>query len=295
MTEPDPSIETRAQAEILARELAMQPLHSPEFRRQVAAVQALGEGAQRRAARASIALPTSDLPEWPQHLAQLRALLGQLQPKQPSLWARLRGHPPQPPTLALYTESVAGAEPLLARLYRAGDDLRRQEVMLAAEIRRLEGSQGELAGALALADELERVLRASLPDLEARQPLHAAAVREEVLFVVASRRTDLSTALAVAAQGRLAMDAARQQAAELRTRLEYTAAETVTALKLARQAVNAASLREQAATAGTKLAEAERDLAAAATPEDLSKALARALAALDDLQRAETEAREQLR
>lgn len=293
MTQPNPpasacaQAQARAQAEAWMHDLAVQPLHSPEFRRQVASLQALGEGAQRRAARASAGTPWAGPTEWLQDLQQLSGLLRQLQPQTPTLWGRLRGKTVQPPTPTAYAQAVSQAEPLLARLYRAGDDLRRQEVHLAAEIQHLQSCTAELADARLLADELELVLHASLPDLTARQPLHAAAVQEEVLVVVAGRRHDLSTALAVAVQGSLALDVARQQSAALREQLERATEEVVSALRLARRATEAAALREQAIQANTKLMQAQHVLASEATPEQLSAALAQALAALDELARLE--------
>ena len=290
--DPETTERLRTQARQLVAELVQHGPHSPEFRRQAAAVQALGSAAQARAAR-SVPAPPAHTAEWPGALAELRGLIGALIPPKPSWWARLRRREPPALSPERYAALTAQAGPLVEQLYRQQDTLRRQQLSLSHEVLELEGRLRELEQALTLAAELDRLLTASLPELEHRQPLHAAAVREEVLFVVRGRQTDLTAALATAVQARLALDLTRQQAAELEQGLERAAAGTVTALKLAQQAARAAALRQQAAAAGARLAQAEQDLAQADTPAELDSALAQALAALEDLQRAERLAREQ--
>ena len=280
--------QVRAQARRLATELALHPHHSPEFRRVVAAVQAIGAHAQQQAAQGGrAALPAT---VEPQVLAELRRLVGRLQPARPGLLARLRGRWPTAPTPEEHAQLAAQSAPLLESLYRSQDNLRRQQAALAGELRRLESSQATLEQALALAAELDHLLSASLPDLEARQPLHAAVVRDEALYAVRGRHTDLHTALATTAQARLALDLARQQAAGLDEQLERAAAGVVTALKLARRASQAAALRAQATQASEQLHTAQQQLAAAPGPDELNTALAQAYAALDHLEQLENRA-----
>ncbi|GHG06994.1 hypothetical protein GCM10017783_19460 [Deinococcus piscis] len=287
---PEEQAQLRAQAQRLATDLALLPHHSPEFRRQVAAVQALGGRAQAQAARLGRALPTAGSNHAPP-LSELRQLMARLQPAQPGLLARLLGRRPTALTSQEYAQVAAQSTPLLEGLYRSQDALRRQQAALSEEQQQLAGSQAELERALALTTEVEHLLSASLPDLEARQPLHAAAVQSEVLYLVRERRTDLNTALATTAQAQLALEVARRQAAELDTQLERSAAGVVLALKLARRAVQAAELRSAAAQASEQLQGAQQRMEGAASLDDLNAALAQAYASLDDLERLEGQAR----
>ncbi|WP_261663642.1 toxic anion resistance protein [Deinococcus sp. Marseille-Q6407] len=282
----------RQQAQALVAELAQSPQHSPEFRRLVASLQALGQTAQIRAARAGrSALPPVAAGQ-AQALAELRQLVAQLQPPRRGPLARLLGRRPAlGPTPEAYAEVAARSGPLLEQLYRSQDELRRQQATLGGELDRLAAGQAELERALALATELDQLLSASLPELEARQPLHAAAVRDEALYAVRGQRTDLSTALATAAQARLALDLTRQQAAGLDEQLGRAAAGVVTALKLARRASQAAAQRAAAAEAGEQLKGAQQRLETAASLDDLNAALRQAYAALDDLEQLDHEAR----
>ncbi|MDO4262702.1 MAG: toxic anion resistance protein [Deinococcus sp.] len=288
--DPETHGRLQAQAADMAAELIRHPHHSPEFRRQVAAVQAVGQQAQRRAAGLGRALSAPQT-DHAQLLGELRQLLAGVQPAQPGLLARLLGRRPAAPTPQDYAQAAARSGPLLEQLYRTQDDLRRQQVALHAELRRLEDSQAELHRALTLTGELDRVLGARLPELEARQPLHAAVVREEALYSVRGRHTDLTVALAATAQARLALELARGQAAELEAQLERTTAGVVTALKLARSAAQAAHLRTAAAQAERQLRGAQQDMAQAVSPEELNAALAQAYAALDELGRLERQTR----
>lgn len=283
----------RSVARRVAAELLRWPHHSPEFRRQVAAVQALGQQAQIQAAGPlDSALAAAADPAPP--LSELRLLVARLQPARPGPLARLLGRRPAAPTPQEYAEVAAQSTPLLERLYRSQDVLRRQQVTLSSEQRRLEGTRAGLERALTLAAELELLLTASLPELRVRQPLHAAAVQSEVLDILQERRTDLSAALASAAQSQLALELARTQAAELDAQLERSAAGIVLALKLARSASQAAELRSGAAGASTQVQEAQRRMEGAASLDQLNTALAQAYAALDDLERIERQARSAL-
>lgn len=285
----DPAAQARAEAWV--RGLALSAHHSPEFRKSIAAVQALGSHAQQRSTQVGRSLLDRPAPPLTAELTALRQILAPLLPTPPNWWQRL-WKPPASPELTpqLYIELTAQVRPSLEGLYRSQDELRRQQAALSSELKVLDGVATELEQAAELAAELDRLLEASLPELERRQPLHAAAVRDEALLAVRSRRQDLTEALTTTAQARLALTLAHEQAGQLQQQVGRTAEGVVTALTLARKASRAAELRARAAQAGEQLAQAQEDLQGAQGPEDLNAALHQAFAALDDLERLEAQA-----
>ncbi len=253
----------RELAEALARELLMYPPHSPEFCGAVSRVQVAGRAAQLRLGASPVQPDLGQMvpADLVQALEELRGLLTALEPVRPGWWGAWRGEALQGPSAAVAAGAAAQAGALLHRVYAGQDALGRSRLMLRREALRLDGQRGELESALAFVAELERLLQASLPVLEARQPLHAAALQQEALLVLRGRRRDLSESLAVAAQARLALEVLYAEAAALEE-----------ALGGAAEAARAAVLLSQAAAAG------------GVPVEQLLAALKEARAALDRLQ-----------
>ncbi|MFX9077378.1 toxic anion resistance protein, partial [Acinetobacter baumannii] len=80
---------------------------------------------------------------------------------------------------------------------------------------------------------LDRKLEAKAAELDATDPARAKVVREDVLFYVRQKTTDLLTQMAVNIQGYLALDLIRKTNLELVKGVQRATTTTISALRTA--------------------------------------------------------------
>jgi uncharacterized protein YaaN involved in tellurite resistance len=122
---------------------------------------------------------------------------------------------------------------ILNRLASGKDELLKDNAAIDVERRSLWTAMGRLEQMIHLAKELDRSLEAKAQELELSDPAKAKAIRENALFYVRQRTTDLLTQMAVSVQGYLALDLVKKNNIELIKGVDRASTTTVAALRTA--------------------------------------------------------------
>lgn len=174
-----------------------------------------------------------------QGLTDLRRTVEDLDPSQPSASKRLFGLLPAAAGKKLqnYMERYASAQDhlnaILETLYRSQDELRKDNAAIETEKVALWEAMQKLRQYAYVGQAVDDALTQRLSMLELKDPEKARMVREELLFGVRQRVTDLLTQLAVSVQGYLALDLVRKNNLELIKGVDRATTTTVSALRTA--------------------------------------------------------------
>lgn len=204
---------------------------------------------------------------------------------------------------------------IVAALHRGHDRLLRDCASIDQVLEDLQGSMQELQSNIELATLVDEEMTRSIEALERTDPERAKLAREEILFVIRQRRTDLNTQLAVTMQGSLALEVVRRNNRELISGVHRATTTTMSALQtsvMVAQALDSQkgvldqtrALSETTSRMIQRTSEQLRtqtaeihDQATRATidPEVIGKALQDVRATLDEMSRVRGEASERLR
>lgn len=132
-----------------------------------------------------------------------------------------------------YQSSQAHLNAILNTLYRGQDELKKDNASIEQEKVNLWALMQKLRGYVEMARAIDENLTNRLPEIEARDPELARVVKEELLFAVRQRTTDLLTQLAVSVQGYMALDLVRRNNLELIKGVDRATTTTVSALRTA--------------------------------------------------------------
>ncbi|MEW6422048.1 MAG: toxic anion resistance protein [Deinococcota bacterium] len=246
------SPEDRARLDTLARAFVEDVLnagtHSPEFKRKLAAVHDLGVPEQRAAAQVSSrmlerplrATKAGALAEGSDILKGLTDLRRTVEDLDPSRAPTMRGFLGKLPggrraqnVMDRYQSAQSHLNAILETLYRSQDELRRDNASIETEKVHLWETMQKLRQYAHVGKAVDDALTQRLATLEQSDPEKARVVREELLFAVRQRVTDLLTQLAVSIQGYLALDLVRRNNLELIKGVDRATTTTVSALRTA--------------------------------------------------------------
>ncbi len=132
-----------------------------------------------------------------------------------------------------YQSAQAHLNGILQVLYRSQDELRKDNAAIEQEKVNLWNTMQRLRQYVYVGRAVDEALTARVAELEFRDPEKAQIVKEELLFAVRQRVTDLLTQLAVSVQGYLALDLVRKNNLELIKGVDRASTTTVSALRTA--------------------------------------------------------------
>jgi uncharacterized protein YaaN involved in tellurite resistance len=246
------SPEDRARLDTLARAFVEDVLsagtHSDTFKRKLDAVHELGAQEQRAAAQVSSrmmerplrASKAGALAEGSDILRGLTDLRRTVEDLDPSRTPTVRGFLGKLPggrkaqnAMDRYQSAQSHLNAILEALYRSQDELRRDNASIETEKVHLWETMQKLRQYAHVGKSVDDALSARLTLLQATDPDKARIVREELLFAVRQRVTDLLTQLAVGIQGYLALDLVRRNNMELIKGVDRASTTTVSALRTA--------------------------------------------------------------
>ncbi|BDP41900.1 toxic anion resistance protein [Deinococcus aetherius] len=246
------SPEDRARLDAMARAFVEDVLkagtHGETFKRKLDSVHDLGLMEQRAAAqvsnrmlerplRATKAGALAEGSSILKGLTDLRRTVEDLDPSRAPTARRFFGKLPggrrAQNALDRYQSAQAHLNAILEALYRGQDELRRDNASIETEKVHLWETMQKLRQYAHVGRAVDDALTVRLSTLEATDPEKARVVREELLFAVRQRVTDLLTQLAVGIQGYLALDLVRRNNLELIKGVDRATTTTVSALRTA--------------------------------------------------------------
>ncbi|HEX5658779.1 MAG TPA: toxic anion resistance protein [Polyangiales bacterium] len=227
------------------RELVSLDANSPEFGKR--SEQLLNLGAREIAEAASHSSRFLDRPVKTMDkessvgtdLAALRRTVEDLDPKQRNLLApkKLFGLVPYGNKMRDYFDGYKTAQShiatILSRLASGKDELLKDNAAIDIERQALWASMQKLEQMIHVARALDSGLESKAMELEHSEPAKAKAVRENALFSIRQRATDLLTQMAVSVQGYLALDLVKKNNIELMKGVDRASTTTVAALRTA--------------------------------------------------------------
>ena len=254
----DPAVAAalRTRAEGFAAELAAMNPHSPEFTAKLADIARMGETEVRASSSVSnrmLERPQSSLAaaqnrgeaggaqaKVARTLMDLRVQITELDPGRADLRGakKVLGIIPRGNRFVAYFNRYQSAQTQLDAIIKAlgsgQDELRRDNASIEQEKVNLWALMGKLTEYATLAAALDDAVEAKIGQLEAAGSADAAnTLRADGLFPIRQRRTDITTQLAVAIQGYLALDLVRKNNIELIKGVERAQTTTVAALRTA--------------------------------------------------------------
>ncbi|HEY6880871.1 MAG TPA: toxic anion resistance protein [Polyangiales bacterium] len=172
-------------------------------------------------------------------LAALRRTVEDLDPKKRNLLApkKLFGVVPYGNKMRDYFDGYKSAQShiatILSRLASGKDELLKDNAAIDVERQALWASMQKLEQMIHVARALDAGLESKAMELEHSDPAKAKAVRENALFSIRQRSTDLLTQMAVSVQGYLALDLVKKNNIELMKGVDRASTTTVAALRTA--------------------------------------------------------------
>lgn len=172
-------------------------------------------------------------------LAQLRRTIEDLDPGKRNLTSRkkLFGLVPFGDKVRDYFDSYKSAQShissILTRLASGKDALLKDNAAIDVERQALWAAMQRLEQAIYLSRGLDSELETKASELDLSAPDKAKALRENALFTVRQRTTDLLTQMAVSVQGYLALDLVKKNNSELMKGVDRASTTTVSALRTA--------------------------------------------------------------
>lgn len=247
---PETALDLKNRADSWVGHLAELRPKTPEYTRQVQAIQNVARQEIASTAQSSSRFLESSLQqakagggqghavEVSRALVDLRNTVDELAPSNQSFFARLARKLPGSKQVQRYFrqyESNQGQlNAILVSLDRGQDMLRKDNAALAVERTNLWTAMGELKKLSALLTELDTAVVAKVADLQGAGDAQAAtAMESDVLFAVRQRHQDVQTQLAVSVQAYLSMDLIRDNNSKLVDGVERAKTTTMTALRTA--------------------------------------------------------------
>jgi uncharacterized protein YaaN involved in tellurite resistance len=173
-------------------------------------------------------------------LAQLRTTVEKLDPRgQGDLFSsrKLLGIIPFGSKIKAYFQSFESAQShlnaIVESLYHGKDELLRDNAAIEQERAEMWALMEKLTQFIHLGKSLDAQLSARLAELDLTDPARAKLLREDVLFPMRQKVTDLLTQMAVNAQGYLALDMVRRNNLELIKGVDRATTTTLSALRTA--------------------------------------------------------------
>ncbi|HKO92357.1 MAG TPA: toxic anion resistance protein [Polyangiaceae bacterium] len=172
-------------------------------------------------------------------LAQLRRTIEDLDPKKRNLLApkKLFGVMPFGNKMRDYFDGYKSAQShiasILARLASGKDELLKDNAAVDVERQALWAAMQRLEQMIHIAKMLDVGLEKKAAELDTSDSAKARALRENALFSVRQRTTDLLTQMAVSVQGYLALDLVKKNNVELMKGVDRASTTTVSALRTA--------------------------------------------------------------
>ena len=246
----DPAVLPNLNAKVesyLGSLLAADP-RSPEFGAKADDVRSMGDADIRRAAETSNrllktpvrAINTGGLASGSnvgKTLVELRRTVEDLDPAGAQGSRKFLGFIPFGDKIADYFAKYQSAQSHLDAILHAlrdgQDELRKDNASLNLEKTELWEAMARLNQYIYIAERLDAQLAAKIADLEATDPDHAKALRDDVLFYVRQKHQDLLTQLAVSIQSYLAIDVVIKNNLELVKGVDRASTTTVSALRTA--------------------------------------------------------------
>lgn len=170
-------------------------------------------------------------------LTELRRTVEDLDPSQATGVKKLLGIIPFGDKLRDYFLKYESAQEhldaIVKALYDGKDELLADNVALENERRNLWETMGRLREYAYIASALDTAVEAEIASVSTSDPERAAKLRDEVLFYVRQKHTDLLTQLAVCIQGYLAIDLVKRNNLELIKGVDRATTTTLAALRTA--------------------------------------------------------------
>jgi uncharacterized protein YaaN involved in tellurite resistance len=170
-------------------------------------------------------------------LTELRRTVEDLDPSQATGVKKLLGFIPFGDKLRDYFLKYESAQEhldaIVKALYDGKDELLADNVALENERRNLWETMGRLREYAYIASALDTAVEAEIASISTSDPERAAKLRDEVLFYVRQKHTDLLTQLAVCIQGYLAIDLVKRNNIELIKGVDRATTTTLAALRTA--------------------------------------------------------------
>jgi uncharacterized protein YaaN involved in tellurite resistance len=226
-------------------------VHSEGFQGQVSAVHALGAADIQASASVSNRLlerpvsamkqgGVSDTSTISRSLIDLRRTVENLDPaRQGDLLSprKILGLIPFGDRLRDYFDKYRSAQShlnaIIEALYSGKDELLKDNASIEQEKTNMWALMGRLQQWVYVGKELDQTLAARIATIETADPEKAKLLKEEVLFAIRQRVTDLLTQLAVDSQGYLALDIIRRNNLELIKGVDRATTTTISALRTA--------------------------------------------------------------
>lgn len=225
------------------RDLVALDANSPEFGRKAEQLMLLGQREIEEAASHSnrfLERPLKALSgESPvgADLAQLRRTIEDLDPGRKLGRKKLLGVLPLGNKMRGYFDAYRSAQShiasILARLSSGKDELLKDNAAVDVERQALWAAMQRLEQMIHIAKTLDAGLERKAAELDAADAAKARALRENALFAVRQRATDLLTQMAVSVQGYLALDLVKKNNIELMKGVDRASTTTVAALRTA--------------------------------------------------------------
>ncbi len=219
---------------------------SPEFAAATDELRAIGDAEMRESAQASNRLldtPVRALEgdaataKVAGTLTELRRTVEDLDPAQATGVKKLLGLIPFGDKLRDYFHKYESAQShldaIVNALYDGKDELLADNVALENERRNLWESMARLREFAYIAGALDAAVEAEIARVQLSDPERAAKLRDQVLFYVRQKHTDLLTQLAVSIQGYLAIDLVKRNNVELIKGVDRATTTTLSALRTA--------------------------------------------------------------
>jgi len=270
--------ELETQIEALAQALIALDPHSPQFRDKLQAISAAGDTEVSQAAAMSGRLaerPAQAMERGPiagassvaRSLADLRAQIVALDPAQHGDLTRPRKflgliplRSPLAGYLARYAASQAGIQEVLQSLQAGREALERDNAGIEEEIAVMSALMQRIEQYLYVLKGVDRRLESKALELATGYPQKARVLREEVLFDLRRKITDLRAQMAVNAQGTLALELIRRTNLELINGVQRATTTTLAALRTAVTVAQALNKQELARDDVAALTRAFREI-----------------------------------
>ena len=173
-------------------------------------------------------------------LVELRQTIDKLNPsRQGDLFSprKLLGLIPLGSKILAYFDKYRSAQThlnaIIEDLNRGQDDLQKDNAAIEQEKQNMWSLMQRLEQWVYLGKQLDQGVAAKIATLEASDPAKAKIAKEEILFAIRQKVTDLLTQLAVNSQGYLALDLVRRNNVELIKGVDRATTTTVSALRTA--------------------------------------------------------------
>jgi uncharacterized protein YaaN involved in tellurite resistance len=219
---------------------------SPEFAAATDELRAIGDQEMRESAQSSNRLLDTPVramqgddgtAKVASTLTELRRTVEDLDPAQATGVKKLLGLIPFGDKLRDYFRKYESAQShldaIVKALYDGKDELLADNVALENERRNLWESMGRLREYAYITSALDGAVEAEIAKVQTTDPERAAKLRDEVLFYVRQKHTDLLTQLAVSIQGYLAIDLVKRNNVELIKGVDRATTTTLAALRTA--------------------------------------------------------------